>query len=183
MYDCTPYTGERTAEGYILPRFGLKAVPEDTWVTVGWKNLWDDLEEYSFTNEEEFLSWLRETGEMKVFRAVREDGFARLLVTLETDQEVDMSSSEEEFIAKTKNDVAETIRQSGFSYEDSEIISFDIGENTHTGMRVHGRLESVDVYITMVAIRNDDLFAIVTASSYLKDETDSILGMVEPYRD
>lgn len=179
LYDCTPYVGEKTAEGFRLPRFDLSVKTDDTWITAGWKNLWDDMEEYTFTEEAEFLSWLQERGEMSIFRAVREDGFARLLITLETESEVDMSSSEEEFIAKNKEDMAETIRQNGFSYVDSEVISYDIGENTHVGMRVHGKLESVDVYITMVAVRSGELFTIVTASSYVKDETEELLRMVE----
>jgi len=76
------------------------------------------------------------------------------------------------------DDMAATFSGSGFHFISGEVITVMVGDTPHVGLAIHGSMESVDVYLTMAAIRGDGMYAVVTASSYVKDETGEMMGML-----
>ena len=130
-----------------------------------------------YTNDEELKELLDDEGSAQLFYAQADEGFQTLNIAVEDLGKVYGKLIDEKQYAQLSLDQVEPALEGvGFSVVSTEITSMNFAGSSHTAIEIHGKLQDLDFYETLVCVKAGKYMALVTAGSYDTDVTKDLLG-------
>lgn len=114
------------------------------------------------------------------FYAQSQDGLVNMNVTLERLNLVNGLLLDEESYAKiTKEQLPAALESAGFENVTAETVKLQFAGSEHHGIQVHGTVQGVDLYETLVCIKNGNYMASVVVCSVGTNTTDDLLALFQ----
>lgn len=128
--------------------------------------------------DEDAKAALEDTGIVRPFYAQAEDGLVTLSIVVENLGLLYGSLLDEDDYADISEDsILPGMESLGFTGLTLERVTLSFAGGQHTGFKLHGVLQDVDFYETLVCVKAGKNMAVITSGSYLTDVTGDVLDM------
>lgn len=150
----------------------------DTWTVLDREELAqfnDVLAE--MVSDEKLSETLADSGSFHVFYATDDEIFASVDIVMENlGLLYGAVLSEEKYIELSKDDLAPALESIGIDDVTVETATFSFVGEEHPGLTVHGTMEGIDMYESIVLLKVGRYMAVIAVSSYIEDFTRDILA-------
>lgn len=172
--------GSAQGNSYWNDALQIGCTMSDEWYFYTDEEIMENVQSTAGQLKEELAEMVKEAGTMMDMMAVNTETGENVNVNLER---LSLANSllmtESAYVEVSLNQIkqlADTLEQLGM-----EDISVETGEmeflgETHACLRVHGSLQGIDMYETLVVVKTGRTMIAVTACSYWEDTTEEILS-------
>lgn len=175
--DFSMLTGESDGKSYYNDFFSFMINCEENWKILDGNEL-NEVRGYStedLSNQELFEAISLPAG-VPVFNATNSDTLSGISVTIQRNH----YSSEEEYMALSKQNVSAAFESAGMKCESSEVKTIDFAGAEHPALTVHAAYNGIDIYETLVAVKRGNTYAVVAATCYLENNSLELLTCFQP---
>lgn len=166
--------GETTSQSYQNRSFNLAADFDDSWHVYSEEELNKD-RGYSTEDISKLLEARRSPVGVPVFCAKSEDGAAAVSVTIQKISRENKIQTEDEYAEISQQNMTDAFESAGVICKSDEVISLDFAGGSHPAVTVHTIHNGIDIYETLVPVKQGNYYAVISATCFWQDHTMSIL--------
>ena len=126
-------------------------------------------------SNQELFEALSSPAGVPVFNATN-DNLSGLSVTIQRNH----SSSEEEYMEISQQNIPAAFESAGMKCESAEVITIEFIDTEHPALAVHAIYNGIDLYETLVAMKRGNCFSVVAATCYVENNSLELLNSFQP---
>lgn len=180
----TAFLGNLVDGKYTNSFFGLSCDLDDSWTYA------TDVELASLIgitadviNDEDLAKAMLESGVVYDMYATTQDGMVTASLAVEDMGMVYGSLIDEDtYVDVSISQLPTALEAMGLTNVTAEAGTVELAGEEHAAVFVHGTLNEVDFYETLVCKKVDSYMGIVTVSSYYEDITENVLSLFQEYK-
>ena len=180
-----PFVGEMVNNVYTNAFLGITCRLDETWTVFDEDQLAQLAGITSDLLDNDALEAAMEKGTVvTAFYAQAQGGQVNMNITLERLNLLNgILMDEESYVKLTKEQLPTALASAGFENVTAETVKVQLAGEERHGVKVHATIQGVDLYETLVCIKNGNYMASVVVCSVGTDTTDSLLALFQKLPD